>query len=120
MENPQTLIKRIDATLNYIQQVRLARMIGDAERIDFAVVEMERILTPAMDLAEHAEGPLLALKELIPAQDDFDTCAGAYEAGMQDDGGPSKKTRDYFKAAKLRLMRARAAASEAIRLAQQP
>ncbi len=56
---------------------------------------------------------LEALQELIPAQDDFDSCAGRLEGEQMNESGPTAKTRAYFREAKTRLLKARDAARDA-------
>ncbi len=61
---------------------------------------------------------LSALQELIPAQDDFDSCAGRIEGEQMNESGPTAKTRAYFREAKTRFLKAREAARAAIRAAE--
>lgn len=44
LENPDTVLGKIDAAANFVAQIRLATMIGDKERVLFAIAEAERLL----------------------------------------------------------------------------
>jgi hypothetical protein len=41
---PETVAAKIDAAANYVAQIRIAVMLGDASRVLLAVSEVERLL----------------------------------------------------------------------------
>lgn len=65
MENPETLVGKIDAAWNYVTQIRLAMSVGDMKRVLFAQTEASRLLSLAMDEAGENEydGPGLIRDE---------------------------------------------------------
>lgn len=52
MENPQTLPELIDAAWNYVEQIRLASMVGDKARMELAINEASRLLSVAIEKAQ--------------------------------------------------------------------
>jgi hypothetical protein len=57
LENPETVLGKVDAALNFVAQIRLAMMIGDRPRVDKAINEIERHLNNAMDQIQEEETP---------------------------------------------------------------
>ncbi len=55
MENPQTIKEMVDAAWNYVEQARLAMMIGDRKRLETAISEASRLLGNAMESIEVEE-----------------------------------------------------------------
>lgn len=56
IENPQTTKEMVDAAWNYVEQARLAMMIGDRQRLETAISEASRLLGNAMQKMEEDEG----------------------------------------------------------------
>lgn len=77
-------------------------------------------ITKEIPLRMAAQAPELlnALKEIIPAQDDADDCAAARENELLTNDRCDPKTSEYFRVAKIRLMKAREAARSAIEKAE--
>lgn len=57
---------------------------------------------------------LSALKEIIPAQDNADDCAAARESELLSNDRCDPQTSEYFRSAKIRLMKARETARTVI------
>lgn len=52
LENPETVQGKVDASANFVAQIRLAVMIVDKTRIDTAINEAERHLNNALEQIE--------------------------------------------------------------------
>lgn len=52
MENPQTVRELVDAAWNYVEQARLAMMVGDRKHLETAISETARLLSVAMEKLE--------------------------------------------------------------------
>lgn len=66
LKNPETVMGKVDAATNYVAQIRIALMIGDAQRARRAVEQAERLLFSAMQQIEEAgtQEHLTAAKEM--------------------------------------------------------
>lgn len=70
MKNPETLVGKIDAAWNYVEQIGLALSIGDVAHANTAKSEAARLLSLAMDQTEpesDVEPPKLSQAELYAA-----------------------------------------------------
>ena len=57
MDNPKTLLEKIDAAANYVAQIRIASMIGDTAQIRIAVEKASKLLFDATQMAAEIEEP---------------------------------------------------------------
>jgi len=57
LENPGSVLGKVDAALNFIGQIRLAMMVGDRQHQEKAINEAERHLNNAMEQLEEDETP---------------------------------------------------------------
>lgn len=57
MENPQTLLEKIDAAANLVQQMYLAHMIRDDVKFKEAHQQATRLLADATTMADEIENP---------------------------------------------------------------
>lgn len=48
LENPETVLGKVDAAANYVAQIQLATIIGDQKRVEKAISEAARLLHEAM------------------------------------------------------------------------
>lgn len=55
MENPKTLLEKVDAASNYVEQMMLAHMIKDEERFKQAHKEASGLLFDATRMIEETE-----------------------------------------------------------------
>lgn len=55
LENPETVMGKVDAALTFIAQIRIALMIGDMKQVDRALEEANRHLVNAMAQLEEAQ-----------------------------------------------------------------
>lgn len=55
LDAPETVLGKVDAALNFLAQLRIARMIGDESRIELAMGEINRHLTNALEQLEEEE-----------------------------------------------------------------
>lgn len=55
LDNPETLLGKIDAAANFVAQIRLMLMVGDDRRALTAVGEAERHLNNALEQCEEQE-----------------------------------------------------------------
>ncbi len=56
MDNPKTILEKLDAAANYAAQIRIALMIGDKARVDFALSKIDDLLFEAKLQIEDEEG----------------------------------------------------------------
>jgi len=55
MENPQTAMEMVDAAWNYVEQARLAMMVGNRQHLEKTISEASRLLGNAMEKMEEDE-----------------------------------------------------------------
>ena len=55
MDNPQTLVEKIDAAANYVAQIRIASMVGDKAHITSCVDKASKLLFDACLMAEEVK-----------------------------------------------------------------
>lgn len=55
MENPTTLLEKIDAASNYVAQAILANMRGDRQHVSFALEKAQELLFDATQMADEAQ-----------------------------------------------------------------
>lgn len=55
MENPKTSKEMVDAAWNYVEQARLAMMVGDKKHLETAISEASRLLGNAMEKMEEED-----------------------------------------------------------------
>lgn len=59
LENPETVLGKVDAAANYVEQISLAFTIGDRQRVEFAISEARRLLSTALEQIEEADEEVL-------------------------------------------------------------
>lgn len=55
LENPETVLGKVDAAANFVAQIRLAMMVGDGVKAMGAVIQAERLLFAAQGQIEEQE-----------------------------------------------------------------
>jgi hypothetical protein len=58
LDNPETVLGKVDAAANFVSQIRLALMVGNKEHVMRAVEQAERHLANAIEqIQEEQEEP---------------------------------------------------------------
>lgn len=55
MENPTTALEMVDAAANLVEQIRLAKAVGDVKHLDECIDRASDLLAQAIELLTFAE-----------------------------------------------------------------